>query len=227
MHELFQQLIVSGSIWSFFASFCAGLIASISPCIYPLIPITLGIIGAYSIHSHRKGFFMSFIFVLGIATIYTLLGVISASLGLFLGSLMVNPISYGVIGLFLLFLGLSLWGVFHIHFHTLTLHLTKKRSLFVVGMVAGFAAIPCIFPIMGTILSIISLQRSIVYGGIMLFAFSLGYGAPLMLLGTFSSLISKLPKTGRWLIIINRCVGTFLLFLAVYFFIKALKLLLA
>ncbi|MCD6583883.1 MAG: hypothetical protein J7K71_04290 [Candidatus Omnitrophica bacterium] len=64
-------------------SFFGGALNSLSPCVYPLIPITLGIIGVYALFSKSKGFFISFIFVLGIATFYTCLGVVSASLGVF------------------------------------------------------------------------------------------------------------------------------------------------
>jgi len=225
MIELFEKLISSHSAWGIIVAYAAGVAASFSPCIYPLIPITMGIIGAYSRHSHIKGFLLSFFFVLGISFVFALLGLISSLLGIFLGNLMVNPLTYSLIGLFLLFLGLCLWDALHFKFHTIAVHLTKKHSLFVVGMMAGFAAIPCIFPVMGMILSLISLKKDLFYGISMLCFFSLGYGTVLLVLGTFSSLISKLPKSGAWLIMINRCIGTFLLLFAAYFFVKAFQLL--
>ena len=222
MFEFFEQLIVSHSVWGIFASFIAGVVASFSPCIYPLIPVTLGIMGAYSIRSKKKAFLASFIFVLGIAIVYTLLGIISASFGVFLG---VNPVSYIVIGLVLLILGLSMWKLIKIPFMRISFLCEKKQSLLVTGMIAGLAGIPCIFPIMGTILSMISLQKNIIYGGCALFSFSIGYGLLLMILGTCASLISKLPKSGIWLIIIERCIGGLLIFSGSYFLVKAVQLL--
>lgn len=225
MVELFEQIILSHSLWGILAAYFAGILASFSPCIYPLIPVTLGIIGAYSLHSKRKGFVMSFIFVLGFALIYTTLGLISAALGIFLGKLIVNPVSYTVIGAFLFILGLAMLGIIKISLVTLPQQYTKIKSLFFAGMAAGLAAIPCIFPILGTILSLISMQKSILYGGTTLFSFSLGYGTILIVVGTCTSLISKLPKSDKWLIIIQRCIGWLLVVLGGYFLIKALYLL--
>ncbi|RKY29574.1 MAG: hypothetical protein DRP68_07155, partial [Candidatus Omnitrophota bacterium] len=75
------------------------------------------------------------------------------------------------------------------------------------GIVSGIAITPCVFPVVGTILGIISLKKNILYGAVNLFFSSLGYGVILLVLGTFGSLISKLPRTGNWLIIIRKCLG--------------------
>jgi thiol:disulfide interchange protein DsbD len=220
-----EKFITLHSWWGPGISFLAGILASLSPCIYPLIPITLGVIGAYSVSSKRKGFVLSSIFVLGLALTYTSLGVISAALGIFLGKIMVNPFTYSLVGIFLLFLGLSLFDIVKIPFFSFNLNHKKRGSLFsifIAGIISGLAIIPCIFPVLGAILGVISLKRDILYGGVNLFSFSLGYGVILLILGTFTSLISKLPKHGVWTIIIKKCIGIILLVTAFYFFIRAL-----
>ncbi|MCD6583884.1 MAG: hypothetical protein J7K71_04295 [Candidatus Omnitrophica bacterium] len=82
-------------------------------------------------------------------------------------------------------------------------------SVFLAGIVSGIAVTSCIFPVVGSILEIISLKRNVLYGVVNLFFFSLGYGVIPLILGTFGSLISKLPKIEDWLIIIKKCLSVF------------------
>ncbi|MDP8290319.1 MAG: cytochrome c biogenesis protein CcdA, partial [Candidatus Susulua stagnicola] len=90
-------------------SFIAGVLASLSPCILPLIPITLGIVGAVSASTKLRGFLISLSFVLGLSVIYTTLGIVSAFFGILLGTLFINPITYIVLAiLFFLFSAISL-----------------------------------------------------------------------------------------------------------------------
>jgi thiol:disulfide interchange protein DsbD len=223
-----EGVVASYSALGMCAAFLAGIVASFSPCIYPLIPVTLGIIGAYSVSSKGKGFLLSLIFVLGIASVYTALGIISASLGIFFGQITAHPISYAVVGTLLLLFGLSQFEIIRIPFLVPQLtHKSKKSylSVFFSGMVSGIVALSCILPVLGTILSIIALKKNVFYGAFSLFFFALGYGVILLVLGTFTSLISKLPKTGGWLIIIKRCVGIILISTSIYFFIKVFTLL--
>ncbi|RKY38818.1 MAG: hypothetical protein DRP72_01120 [Candidatus Omnitrophota bacterium] len=121
LEYLFSHHSYLGVVFSFFG----GLLSSLSPCVYPFIPITLGIIGVYTISSKSKSFFISFIFVLGIATFYTSLGVVSASLGIFLGKLIVNPLSYTILGIFLLFFAVYSWNL--VKFPTFNFSFNLKR----------------------------------------------------------------------------------------------------
>lgn len=206
------------------ASFFAGILVSFSPCIYPLIPITLGIVGATSASTKSKGFLLSFLFVLGIAAVYTALGVISAFLGIFFWKFFVNPVTYIILAFVFFILGASCFEIirlrtpFHIHYQ----RWAGKGfvSVLVLGMVSGLAIIPCNFPVLGAILSLISLKGSALYGAIALFLFSLGYGILLLVLGTFSSLIRKLPKKGAWVIIVERSLGMIFLGVGIYFLLK-------
>ena len=208
-------------------SFIAGVLASLSPCILPLIPITLGIVGAVSASTKLRGFLISLSFVLGLSVIYTTLGIVSAFFGILLGTLFINPITYIVLAiLFFLFSAISL-GLISINlpFWSGCTYKVKGSlfSVFILGMISAFAFIPCNFPVLGPILSLISIKQNIVWGAIALFLFSLGQGTFLIVLGTFASLIQKLPKQGLWLIIIKRILSATLALVGIYFIIKFIK----
>jgi cytochrome c biogenesis protein CcdA len=231
----------------------------------PLIPITLSIVGATTASLRIKSFFISLIFVLGIATTYTLLGAIAAFFGIFLGEVFDNFFSYSVLGLLFMVFGLYLMGrsfgaiasiaviilsVFYapffsykilvlisgfillgfilsqnikLNFLSFSYNYSPKAttfSIFILGLISGLAIVPCNFPVLGAILTVISLKKDILYGALALFLFSLGYGVILIVLGTFTSFINKLPKQGFGLIIIRKFLGLILLFMGTYFILK-------
>lgn len=208
-------------------SFLAGVLVSFSPCIFPLIPITLGVVGATSVTSRAKGFLVSTVFVLGVATIYTVLGIIAALFHVVFEKFFINPVTYIFLGLFFVVMGLSLLGFIKINFFSFTHNYTHKPtypSIFVLGLISGLSIIPCNFPVLGSILTMISLQKDIAYGAVALLIFSLGYGSVLIILGTFTSLIAKLPKQSKMVIIINKSLGFVMFFVGAYFFLKFISM---
>ena len=90
-------------------------------------------------------------------------------------------------------------------------------------MITGLVITPCIFPVLGAILTFISLKKNVIWGAINLFCFALGYGLILIVLGTFASLISKLPKVGFWNIIVKKIIGWLLIGSGMYFLLKILR----
>jgi len=222
LHNL-EEIFNSSPTLGLGVSFLAGILVSFSPCIFPLIPITLGVVGATSVSSRAKGFFVSAVFVLGIATIYTVLGVIAALFQVIFEKFFINPITYIFLGLFFIMMGLSLLGLIKINFFSFTHNYKHKPtypSIFVLGLISGLSIIPCNFPVLGSILTLISLKKDIVYGAVALLIFSLGYGTVLIILGTFTSLIAKLPKRSKMVIIINKSLGVVMLLMGIYFFLK-------
>jgi len=212
------------------ASFLAGILVSFSPCIYPLIPITLGIAGIENATTKLRGFTISLTFVLGVAFIYTCLRIATSILGMLLCNFFINPVTYLALVLIFSFLGVVLLFEIKINipFFTFNYECSRKKelfSIFILGAVSGLALIPCNFPVLGAILSIIALKKNILYGGIALFIFSLGYGTILIILGTFTSLIRRLPKQGLWLIIVRKVIGLIFLAMAGYFLFKFINLL--
>lgn len=219
----FENVFNSSPILGLIVSFLAGILVSFSPCIFPLIPITLSIVGATSVSSRLKGFFISLIFVLGIAVTYTILGVLAASLNIFFDKFFINPFVYIFLSLFFLFMGLSLFGLLKMNLFSFTHNYTHKGSIvsiFLLGVISSLGIIPCNFPILGSILTLISLKKDIIYGALALFLFSLGYGMILVILGTFTSLIAKLPKHSRAITVMNRILGCILIFIGLYFLLK-------
>ncbi len=209
------------------ASFLAGILLSLSPCIYPLIPITVGIVGAASERSHLKGFIISLVFVLGVCVTYTTLGIIAALLGTYMGTLVINPITYFILAALFIFLGLVMLGVLKIYFSFFSPSACSRKgylALFGLGMVSAFGLIPCSFPVLGSVLTLIALRQNVLYGAIALFLFSFGYGMPLLILGTATTLLRKLPRQGTWLIVLNKIFGAILLMVGVYFLMNGIRM---
>jgi len=219
-----EELLASSSLLGIALSFLAGIVVSVSsPCNYPLIPVTLGIVGAASASSRLKGFYISLLFVLGICFIYTVLGICASFFGvLFFGSIFGNPFTYLVFSLLFFLLGLSHFGLIQLKIPFFYLNYVPKKeeglSIFIFGVVSGLGLIPCNFHVLGAVLTLISLKRNILYGSMALFVFALGQGLILLILGTFASLIQKLPKTGPWIIRLKRIFASILVGVGCYFF---------
>lgn len=205
-----------------------GLLTALSPCIYPLVPITLSIMGARSYESHLHGFLVASSYVLGMALIYTALGVLFALSGMLLGSLMQNSFVLLMLALLFLLFALSMFGVFPLILPT---HLVTSLSriggngfkgAFLMGLVAGLIAAPCTGPVLGFILGIIAEKQDIKLGLWLMFAFSCGLGLPFLILGTFSSALALIPKSGRWMNGIKIILGLAMLSTAFYYAYLAL-----
>lgn len=202
----------------------AGVLTALSPCVYPLIPITLSIMGTRRYESHLQGFLVALSYVVGMSLIYCALGATFASIGLLLGSFMQHPAVLLVIaGLFFL-MALSMFGVFNV---VLPERLLTKLSTiggqgfkgaFLMGMVAGLLAAPCTGPVLGFILTLIANESNIVQGVTLMLAFSFGMGAPFLILGTFFSAITRLPKSGPWMDNVKYIFGATILGTAIYYF---------
>lgn len=227
LHNL-ESSFTASPLLGLLTSFLAGVLVSFSPCILPLVPITLSIVGTTSVSSRRKGFVISLIFVLGIAATYTTLGVLAAIFYVFMDKLFMNPFVYVFLSLFFIVMSLSAFGIIKFNFFAFGHNYKNKKnlfSLFIFGAISGLAITPCNFPVLGSILTLISLRKDIYYNALALFLFALGYGLILIVLGTFGSFIVKLPKRNLWIIIINRSLGAVMFLLGVYFFLKLISIL--
>ncbi len=220
----FAEALEKGLPFVFLLVFFFGFLTSLTPCVYPMIPITLAILGARSKGQTRlKGFFISLVYVLGIATTYTILGVIAASTGSMFGSLLGNVYAVSAIALLFFIMGLSIMGAFEIQVpdkFTQRLNNSKDGGFFipfVSGVVAGVVASPCVGPVLFSILAFISQTQDLVLGASLLFTFALGLGVLFIVLGTFSHLINKIPKSGPWMESIKIIFGVAMFSTALYF----------
>ena len=217
------RALEQGSFMAFFIVFLGGLLTSLTPCVYPMIPITIAVIGAQASGAKLKGFILSLFYVLGIAVTFSTLGVIAAKTGGLFGSFAQHPVvNFFIAGIFLL-MGLSMLGAFVIQMPAsmATKLRGKQRSGFlgavVTGMLAGLVVSPCISPLLVVILTWVARTGSVALGVGLLFSFALGLGVLFILIGTFSGILKNLPKSGGWMEIIERGFGILLVGLAIVF----------
>lgn len=212
-----------GSWLAFLLVFLGGIITSFTPCVYPVIPLTIGFIGASSKGKPLRGLGLSAVFVLGIAIIYSSLGLISAATGSLFGAFSGSPIVTVIVALIFGAMGLSMLGLFDI---TLPSSLqTKMQSSkkgpgllapLVIGMISGLVMAPCVGPVIVALLAWVSKTGSLFYGWALLFVFSLGLGLLFLVIGTFAGAIQALPKAGAWMDAVKKGFGWILIAAALF-----------
>lgn len=220
----FDTYLQSSLLASLVIAFSGGVLASLTPCVYPMIPITAGVIGHANVGGSKlRGFFLSLTYVTGMALAYAALGVFAAATGRFFGAINTSPWTFLVVGNVILLFGLGMLDVFHLP--AFAGRLTGRRlglaGIFLAGISSALVAGPCTTPVLGTLLAYTASSQSLVSGGLLLFFFSLGMGALLLGVGTFSSFLAAIPRSGIWMIKIKKTMGLLMLCLAEYFFLRA------
>ena len=212
----------SGLFWTFLGVFGFGLLASLTPCVYPMIPITMVIIGAKSQKGGGKarGFALSLMLVLGMAVTYTTLGVLAARTGAAFGAAAQSPWFLIPVSLLFLLFALSLFGLFEIRlpeaWQTRLQGAGPRKGFggaFLMGLVLGPLSAPCVGPVIGTVLLAIAKDGRWLLGGAELFTFALGMGVLFVVVGTFSA---ALPRSGDWLERLKQAMGLVVLGFAVW-----------
>ena len=200
-----------------------GILLSLTPCIYPMIPITIGILQAQGSKSIFSNFLLSLLYVMGISVTFSILGLVAAFTGQVFGSILSNPLFVIVVVMFLAYLGLSMLGFYEMYiprFMQKTGGSGGKKSLlsiFVFGLASGSIASPCVSPGLVLLLSIVTTMGSKLLGFLLLFAFGIGLGLPLIIVGTFSGSISMMPRAGAWMLEIKKIFGLLLFGVCFYF----------
>ncbi|MDD5156388.1 MAG: cytochrome c biogenesis protein CcdA, partial [Candidatus Omnitrophica bacterium] len=183
-------MILSGSPLDYLWVFLGGIAASLSPCVYPLIPVTAGFIGVTSSGSRLRGLTLSLAYVTGIAITYSILGLIASLTGQLFGRISAHPLTSIIVGAIFILFGLSLLDLFALPLMNLVrLPALKKQnhlSSFILGLSSGLVIGPCVTPILGAILAFLVTRKNILYGVSMLLCFSYGLGLIFILVGTSS-----------------------------------------
>ena len=218
-----------GNSLSYISAFLAGLAVSFSPCVYPLIPVTLSFIGVKAGASRFRGLSLSLVYVLGLAITYLVLGLIVSLTGRLFGQVSSHPLSSLIIGNACILAGLSFLEVININFTGIRLQNKIKMqggyfSVFLLGLTSGLVVGPCTTPALGTILLIVASKQNILYGASLLFVFAYGMGFLLILTGTFGALILNLSKSDIWLTRIKKLSGFILIGIGEYFIFQAGRL---
>ena len=200
----------TGLLISLLLVFLAGMGASLTPCVYPMIPITMAIVGAKG-GGKARGFALSAVLVLGMAVTYTTLGVLAAKSGAAFGAFAQQPAFLIPVSLLFAAFSLSLFGAFEIALPAgLAMKLQGDGSrkgfggAFLMGLVLGPLSAPCVGPVIGAVLVGIAQQGDVLLGGLQLFVFALGMGMLFLAVGTFSA---GLPKSGEWLTRFKQIMG--------------------
>jgi len=219
---------LSGSPFDYVFAFIGGILVSFTPCVYPLIPVSVGYIGVNAIDSKFKGFTLSLTYVSGIAVTYAILGLIASLTGGIFGRISAHPITYLFVGVVNILFSLSMFDLFHLSLsHGLVkLHKHKKHdylSTFILGLISGLIIGPCLTPVLGAILAYLTTKNNVFYGMTLLFSFAYGMGLVLILAGTSSAVLLRLPKSGRWLTYIKRLGASIILITGIYFIYTAIR----
>ena len=219
----FSQALSKGYFWAFLFVFVGGILTSFTPCVYPLIPITVSVFGASESVGRLRSFLLSITYVMGIALTYSILGVAVASTGAVFGQIMADPrVMLPVCGI-LIALGLSMLGVFELRIpYALQNRLNNVggagfAGAFAMGTVAGIIAAPCTGPALGAVLSYVATTESVFLGFWLLLTYALGMGLLFIVIGTFSGVIAALPRSGGWMYILENIFGVAIITVALYF----------
>jgi len=219
---------LSGSPIDYFLAFIGGITVSFTPCVYPLVPISLSYIGAKS-SSRIKGFSLSLVYVSGIAITYAALGLFASLTGKVFGNISSHPLTYILVGSVIIIFAISLFGILKIPCVTGVINnaqpLKKKSyfSIFLLGLTSGFIVSPCLSPVLGSILAYLATRKNILYGASLLLSFAYGMGLILILSGTFAGFLNNLPKSGKWLVYFQRLAGVILLIMGGYFIYTGIR----
>jgi thiol:disulfide interchange protein DsbD len=221
LENSFQQALTSGSFGlALVLVFLGGVATSLTPCVYPMIAITVSVFGARQVKNRWEGAWLSTAFVLGIAALFTPLGLLAAMTGGVFGAALASP--WVLVGLAVLFVALaaSMFGAFDIN---LPASLRNRlagvggggaRGAFALGLVSALIAAPCTGPVLGFLLTWVGTTGQVVFGAVSLFVYSLGLGLLFWVVGTFSV---SLPKSGKWLDWVKSVFGIVMLVAAVYY----------
>lgn len=219
-----QSSLIASVVLAFFG----GFLASLTPCVYPMIPITAGVIGHANIGGSRwRGFGLSLTYVVGMALTYAGLGLFAAASGRFFGAINSSPWTSLLVGNVLVLFALDMLEVIRLPLFAVRLGEGQGAGLsgiFLAGMSSALVAGPCTTPVLGSLLAYTASTRSLAAGWLLLFSFSLGMGALLLGVGTFSSFLASIPRSGAWMLNVKKGMGLFMLGMAEYFFVKAGRL---
>jgi thiol:disulfide interchange protein DsbD len=212
----------SGLFLSLIFVFLAGLALNLTPCVYPLIPITIGYFGGQSEGKTSRLVMLGLLYMLGMALTYSVVGVVTALSGAVFGSLLQNPIVIIIIALLFVTLALSQFGVYE--FKLPDSWVMKAGGAkggaygaFFMGLTMGIVAAPCIGPFVLGLVTYVAAKADPLYGFLMFFVLALGLGFPYLLLAIFSGKIKSLPRAGLWMEGVKHIFGFLLIGMAFYF----------
>ena len=217
----FEEYRSKGWLWAYLGAFGFGFLTSLTPCVYPMIPIVIGIFGGRGESvSRTRAFLLATVYVIGMGLTFSVLGVVFALIGDRAGALLANPWVVFPIVLVYVALALSMFGLFELQ---LPSGLQNKLSgvsgqgvggAFAMGVVGGFTAAPCTGPFLLGMLGFVTKTGNVGVGSTLLFTYALGMGVLFWILAAFAV---SLPKSGRWMDWMKSIGGIALFAAAIHF----------
>lgn len=214
--------------------FLAGVLTSLNPCMYPMIPITSAIVGGSAVGgtvSRVRTVMLTLTYVIGLAAVYAILGVVAGMSGTIFGSVSSNPWMYFAMAQVLMLAGFAMLDVIPIRVPAFILQRAATAGdsgrfggAFVMGAMSGLVAAPCGAPVMAAVLTWVTTTQSAALGFAYLFTFSLGMCALLVLVGLSSGFAARLPRAGVWMVWVKRAFAIMMFGAAQYYLIQAGKL---
>jgi cytochrome c-type biogenesis protein len=216
--------------------FIAGVLTSLAPCIYPMIPITAAIVGGTSVgatpRARSRTVFLTFAYVLGLALAYASVGLFAGLTGTLFGSISTNPWVYFAMANLLIIAALAMLEVVPVRVPSWLLTRASAAGeggslygVFVMGAASGLVAAPCSAPVMAAVLTWVTATKSGILGFIYLFVFSLGMCTLLIVVGLFSGTLARLPRAGEWMVWVKRIFALIMLAVAEYYLVQMGQLL--
>lgn len=216
--------------------FLAGVLTSLTPCIYPMIPITAAIVGGQTVGEGTpprwRTAALTFAYVIGLASVYSLLGLIAGLTGTMFGTISTNPWLYFAMANMLVVAALAMLDVIPVRLPAALVQRAatagtagRATGAFVMGAMSGLVAAPCSAPVMAAVLTWVGTTGSATLGFVYLFVFSLGMCTLLVVVGLSSGAVSRLPRAGAWMVWVKRVFALLMLGVAEWYLIEMGKLL--
>ena len=222
-HEIAAMFDAGRALWAFAAIFLIGLALNLTPCVYPMLSVTVSVFGSQTDTRTGAVFAKAVTYVLGIATTYSLLGVAAAFTGRLFGFWLQSPLVLTMIGILMLLLALSMFGLYSLQMpYWLSSRLGAGKfsgyaGIYFSGLVVGVFAAPCIGPPIIALITFVGTHGDPLLGFWIFFVLSLGLGFPYLILGTFTGLLQKLPKSGNWMNWVKKVFGVVLIGLGLFY----------
>lgn len=224
----FAAALAQGSGTAFLLTWLAGLAVALTPCVYPMIAVTVSVFGARKTKSRLEGVALSGAFVLGIVTLLVPLGVTAAKTGAIMGQWLSSPWVFVALAVLLLGMAASMFGAFDLELpaslgnRLANVGGTGYRGAFALGLVTAVVATPCTGPFLTGLLTWIAESQHVALGALMMLGFALGLGGPFFVVGAFAI---QLPKSGKWMLLVKNLLGIVLVVAALYFLASAFPVL--
>lgn len=214
----------TGLLFTLLGVFLGGIGLNLTPCVYPLIPITASYFGGRSETGGRRGYLVlhGFLYILGLSVMNSALGISAALTGKLMGSMLQHPAVLIFVSTVMLFMALNFFGFWELRLPSFlnavvsTSHKGYAQSLFM-GLTLGIVAAPCIGPFVIGLLTMVAQKGDPLFGLLIFFTLSIGLGLPLFILSLFAGNLNKLPRSGEWMLWIRNLFGWIMLAMAVYF----------